>query len=363
MKITKIAITASLLALIILGCTPKAPAADTGPTGPAATMGSTTATAGSLATATTAPTATSTPPPEPTATSSTPWAGWATPAYVDPSTPVPFPVRNAGIPDGIDTYIALGSDKLPHRTSTNTDVIELVFVDKRSAPYHLSILSIPRDLYVFIPGYGMGRINTAYALGSDQAVFDTIEYNFGVRPKAMILGDMTAFIGFIDYLGGVDVKVTANVYDRCGDGTPVNYVAGTYHMSGQQALCYVRVREASSDYDRMRREQEVTLATMGAAIKSMATDPVGTASQIFDLYRNSVHTTFGLSDVPELALTAMKINRDSVSLYRFVPPIVTHWTKPTTGAWLLLPPPPSQIASLISFAAQGEMWPESTAGQ
>jgi len=361
MKIAKIGLLAALVAQIMIGCGPQAPQAVADSTGTATTAPIAPATLpNDNPTSAVAPT--STQAPIPTATSSIPWDGWPTPMYVDPSTPVPFPVRDAGVPSGIDAYIALGSDKLPHRTSLNTDVIELVFVDKREAPYRLSILSIPRDLYVFIPGHGMGRINSAYALGSDQAVLDTVEYNFGVRPKGLILGDMTAFIGFIDYLGGVDVKVTANVYDRCGDGSPVNYVAGTYHMDGQQALCYVRVREASSDYDRMRREQEVTLATMGTAIKSMATDPVGTATQIFDLYRNSVHTTFGLSDVPDLALAVMKINRDTVKLYRMVPPFVVHWTKPTTGAWLLLPPPPDQVAFLVSLSAQGQAWPEPTTG-
>ena len=116
------------------------------------------------------------------------------------------------IPKGIKTFMLLGSDYRP-QIGYRTDVILLVAVNTHKGS--ISLLSFPRDLWVYIPGWEMQRINTAQPHGGFELLGDTLEENFGFRPDNYAMVDFEGFQQIIDTLGGIEVKAEKAMTDRC----------------------------------------------------------------------------------------------------------------------------------------------------
>lgn len=167
--------------------------------------------------------------------------------------------------------LILGVDARPGEGMiTRTDTIILATVDP-DQPY-VGMLSIPRDLYVEIPGYGENRINAAHVLGeSEQEGYgidlaaQTVEQNFGVRVHRTLRLNFDGFVAIIDAAGGVTIDVpesfTDYEYPTPDYGTmTVSFDAGVQHMSGERALQYARIRHGSSDFVRADRQQQVIAA-------------------------------------------------------------------------------------------------------
>jgi len=126
----------------------------------------------------------------------------------------------------------------------------------------IHLFSLPRDLWVDIPGYYAQRLNVAHAVGGYQLLGDTLAYNFGFRPDHYAIAEFSAFKYVVDLLGGINVQVTERMEDQC-DFTPERWCVvepGLHEMDSHFALWYVRARLNSSDFDRTRRAQEVARA-------------------------------------------------------------------------------------------------------
>lgn len=148
--------------------------------------------------------------------------------------------------------LLLGTDDSPERGSVGrTDTIILTTVVPLK-PY-VGMLSIPRDLWVNVPGVGEQRINTAYFFAEadepgsgGRAALQTIHDNFGVPVRYYAVIHMSGLTSVIDALGGVDIDLESPL-----GGFP----AGTYHLNGADALNFVRERSSSDDFSRMVRTQ------------------------------------------------------------------------------------------------------------
>jgi LCP family protein required for cell wall assembly len=159
--------------------------------------------------------------------------------------------------------LLLGTDDSPERGSVGrTDTIILATVVPLK-PY-VGMLSIPRDLWVDIPGIGEQRINTAYFFaesneaGSGAGVaLQTIRENFGVPAGYYAVVHMIGLVSIIDVMGGVDLEL----------GTPIGgYPAGIHRLGGEEALSFVRERDSSDDFSRMVRAQLLIAAILKKAI-------------------------------------------------------------------------------------------------
>ena len=159
--------------------------------------------------------------------------------------------------------LLLGTDDSPGRGSVGrTDTIILTTVVPLK-PY-VGMLSIPRDLWVNVPGVGEQRINTAYfyaeasAAGSgSRAAMDTIRENFGIPVPYYAVIHMIGMTSVVDALGGVEITLDAPI-----GGFP----SGTHHLSGEQALIFVRERSSSDDFSRMLRTQILLSSIVRKAI-------------------------------------------------------------------------------------------------
>ena len=148
--------------------------------------------------------------------------------------------------------LLLGTDDSPERGSVGrTDTIILATVVPLK-PY-VGMLSIPRDLWVTVPGVGEQRINTAYFFAEanesgsgSQAALQTIRDNFGVPVRYYAVIQMAGLTSVVDALGGVDILL---------DSPVGGYAAGVHHLNGGEALSFVRERNSSDDFSRMVRAQ------------------------------------------------------------------------------------------------------------
>ena len=163
------------------------------------------------------------------------------------------------------TVLVLGLDRRGSEIP-RTDTILLTRIGPPGEPP--TVLSIPRDLWVQIPGRGEDRINTAYVWGElatgngASLAKKTVEEEFGVRVDRVAVVDFSCFQAAVDAAGGVSVEVPQRLVDDSyptndGGTTQIVFDPGRQTMNGARALEYVRTRMPDSDFGRIRRQQQV----------------------------------------------------------------------------------------------------------
>jgi LCP family protein required for cell wall assembly len=247
----------------------------------------------------------------------------AVPTLAPTPTPAPTepPVTGPLLPQRRFTILLLGSDndlKFPADAVLTQSMI-LVGIDPHSRT--VSMLSIPRDFWVQIPGYGPEKIDVAYELGGISLARTTVEKQFGVGVDYYAWVGLNGLVDVIDQLGGVDVTVLHPVLDDTYpddlDGSdPYRYhrlylPAGPQHLDGTTALEYVRSRhgDLQSDFGRSARQQQVLLA-----LRRMADDPgfVGRVPRLTNSLQESVRTDLSVAAIAQLALLARDMPDSSI---------------------------------------------------
>ena len=175
-------------------------------------------------------------------------------------------------PSHVDILI-LGVDSRPGEGFVSrTDTIMLLGID----PAHLrtSILSIPRDVFIEVPGFGQQRINTVNVLGEEQGqgrgvdlLIASLAQDFGIQIDRYARLQFSGFVELIDAVGGVTIDVERSIVDDSfpmpeGGVTTIRFDSGVQHMDGERALIYARTRHADDDYQRADRQQQVVSALM-----------------------------------------------------------------------------------------------------
>ncbi len=209
----------------------------------------------------------------------------------------------------------LGSDApAPHLG--RTDAIMLVFYHPRLG--RASLLSVPPDLYVYLPGFTLQRLNVAYALGGWPLVADTLAYNLGVRPQDFALVHLPDFVYLIDDLGGLELTILSPPPPMCGD-IPL----GTHLLSGDQVLCYLRVREGEAETERNARQQQVLEALF---LRLVQGGNLVRLPALYHTYRSSVETTLGLDDLLDAIPLALRLGDPGhLGFFRFSPQALTPY--------------------------------------
>jgi LCP family protein required for cell wall assembly len=164
------------------------------------------------------------------------------------------------------------------------------------------------------------RLNVAMQVGGFQTMADTFQSNFGVRPSYYVMTNFSGFMGIIDSMGGIDVKVEKSLYDTCdlpwanGAGMCGIDAPATVSMNGADALWYVRSRYSSSDFDRLRRAQEVLRAIF---VRLMSIDAISRAPEIYAIYQNNVQTNLTLDQILPLIPLAQGVMQDTGLMRRY----------------------------------------------
>jgi LCP family protein required for cell wall assembly len=202
-----------------------------------------------------------------------------------------------------------------------SDTMILISVDQgRKAA---SMLSIPRDLYVDIPGYGKNRINAAYLFGENNRqgggpplAKETIAKNFGIPVHYFAQVDFNGFRDIVDAIGGVTIDVKKPLIDAEFPTENYGYKrifipAGLQHMNGQTVLEYARSRHSDSDFGRNQRQQEVLLAIRerGVNLGLLTNDKLNSALQ------RAIKTDLKWDEILGLAQTAIGMDKNNIKSF------------------------------------------------
>lgn len=245
--------------------------------------------------------------------------------------------------------LLLGSDeRIDGAEPPRTDTMLLLTLDlgRNTA----GMISLPRDLWVPIPGYNLtSKINTAFAIGEQrryplggaQLAKDTVSSFIGQPVQYYVQADFNGFVRFIDEIGGVSVYVPQTIHDSeyptPDYGFQTFYLAaGQRILDGQTALKYARTRNMDSDYGRAARQQQLVQAIVDKVFSAnMLPTLIARAPQLVNSTWGSVRTDMPLTTAAELA---NYVRSNSFELSTLV--LDDRYGEETyseNGAWILLP--------------------------
>ena len=247
------------------------------------------------------------------------------PQPLDALTPTPRPL--CGGP-ALMTILAIGADSGSDYKYGLADVIRIARVDFVTPK--ISMLSMPRDLWVEIPGitepYGIthGKLNQAYFYGGPGMGYykgpgagpgllaRTLDLNFGLRVDHYGAVNMQTFVKIVDAVGGIDIYLPNDV-----DGRPIDdktedmgyFSAGQQQFNGDQALRFARIRKKYNDFTRMDHQNMVI-----CALKEKITRPavLPKIPQIIAAFQGAVLTDLSLEQIGQLACLAPRLKRENI---------------------------------------------------
>ncbi len=261
-----------------------------------------------------------------------------------PTPPLPIPKAVNPLEKDEDAIvIALLGNDVPWAQGGRTDSI--ILVSWQRVQGKVNIISLPRDLYVVIPGWRMERINLAlphghgtnYPGGGGGLLKDTILYNLGIPVDYYLRIGFSGFKTIVDKLGGVEIVVNCPIEDWrlrepdldpevAQNWEPFLLKPGVHQMDGELALWYVRSRHNSNDLDRGRRQQKVIRALVQ---KGQSKQALLQLPQIWHGFAEMFETDLQLTDALELATLVPRI--DSIDHLLFSQTQIRSWTVPHSG--------------------------------
>jgi polyisoprenyl-teichoic acid--peptidoglycan teichoic acid transferase len=283
-----------------------------------------------------------------------------TPGTTVPGTPTTMPTTTTTRPDpfaGLDriNVLLLGSDAGPDRDGLRTDTIIIVSVDPQTG--WTAMFSIPRNFTHFPvpPDHALAAVWPEGRWGDDRG-FDVAwrVYPYGLENPGLFEGpntggdaaktiyghllgldinyfamvDLHGFVDIVDALGGVDITVTRRIYDAeyphedgvDEDGNPITieieWLPGTHHMNGHEALAFARTRRQSDDWDRMGRQRCVLEALARQA------DPIRLLRELPTLVpavQRSVITDVPVRSFPDFIELLARVDTEEIVSVRFIP--------------------------------------------
>lgn len=255
------------------------------------------------------------------------------------------------------TVLVMGLDRRKGEgILTRTDTLLLASIDQRART--VSLLSIPRDLYVEIPGFRPGRINTAFVLGAQRGdaaegarlAMETVSRNLGVAINHYVLVDFDTVIRLIDELGGVTIEVPYAIDDPTfPDGNygydPLYIRAGVQEMDGVLALKYMRTRHQDNDFNRSKRQQQVILALRDRLLNGESGSLNERTGLLLNELRSGLYTSLSSNDLLGIAAAGVALASFEVRTAVLDYDYVSSYTTAGGGSVLLLRP--SEVGQLM----------------
>jgi polyisoprenyl-teichoic acid--peptidoglycan teichoic acid transferase len=191
----------------------------------------------------------------------------------------------AAINKNVISILAVGSDARPGEDFIHTrgDALQLVTINTKT--HAASIIGVPRDSWVDIPGHGVDKINASLYYGGPQLMGDTVGNLIGVHPKYVFVTRFQYFSAMVRWLGGIDIR---NPYFFSDDPLKrVGFKKGRIHLDGYDAMAYSRIRHTlpRGDFDRSAH-QEIVLKWIQAKVHANADKPGFIEHGVLDAMRH-----------------------------------------------------------------------------
>jgi LCP family protein required for cell wall assembly len=229
------------------------------------------------------------------------------------------------------TILILGIDRSFENTAIGRSDTNIL-LGVRPLPGTVSVLSIPRDLWVNIPGYGENRINAAHFFGeNDQAgtgpqlAVATIEDNFDLQVDHYVRIQLENFPQVVDAMGGVEIELETAM---------AGYPAGTHLLNGTEALAFVRDRAGTDDFFRMAQGQVFLKSFMRTLLNPSS---VSNLPGILIASLDTIDTDIPIWQLPRVAVAVLRSYlTDQIEFVIIQREMVMPWLTPA-GAQVLLP--------------------------
>ncbi|MDX1615435.1 MAG: LCP family protein [Candidatus Promineifilaceae bacterium] len=224
------------------------------------------------------------------------------------------------------TILLLGIDqRCDEEGPTRTDTMMVLTIDPVGKT--AAVLSLPRDLWVEIPGFGVDKINQAnfkgevsdYPGGGPALAVETVESALGVSIDYYATVNFDAFVRVVDEINGIDVIVSERIEDdtypdNCYGYDPFYLDAGNQHLDGQQALKYARTRATfGGDVDRAIRQQQVVMAVRDKILRlDMIPQLLAKAPQLWRIFQDNVQTNLTFNEAVQLGLLVQDIPAEDI---------------------------------------------------
>jgi LCP family protein required for cell wall assembly len=200
------------------------------------------------------------------------------------------------------TFVAMG---LTQRTTEPARTDTLLVIDIDPSHHKINMLSVPRDLWVDIPGYGQGKLAIAYEIGGPKLAAYTLERALSIPVDYTLAMTFRGFIKLVDAMGGVDVTVPQELKDPtypCLTGyayCPIDIKPGAQHMDGATALEFVRERHAFAQQDLARVQDQQAFSD---AVKRTLLSPSTWLRYpaILNAFKDGLITNLPLNDLPAI---------------------------------------------------------------
>jgi LCP family protein required for cell wall assembly len=223
--------------------------------------------------------------------------------------------------------LLLGTDRRCDETGPNhSDTLLLATIDPKSMT--ATLFSLPRDLWVEIPGFGVDRINQSfyfgqiyeYPGGGPALASETVESFLGVPVDYFVTVDFQSFEDAVNLIGGIVIDVPEsiddpNYPDNCYGYEPFSIEAGRQRLDGAAALKYARTRASlGGDVDRAGRQQAVLMAIRDQVLNlNQLPKLIAQASTLWRTFQENVKTNLSLEDALEIALLVQDIEADNIN--------------------------------------------------
>ncbi len=228
--------------------------------------------------------------------------------------------------EGRVNFLLMGVDqRCDEEGPTHTDSMMVATIDPLSKT--AAMLSLPRDLWVEIPDFGVDRINQAYYFGQIYEVpgggpalaVETVEAFLGIPIHYYVTVDFNAFVEVVDLIGGIVINVPEAIDDtsypdNCYGYDPFHIEAGQHRLDGATALKYARTRATfGGDVDRAARQQQVLMAARDQVAQvDMIPQLLVRAPQLWQTLQDNVRTNLTLEESLQLALLAQDIDPQNI---------------------------------------------------
>lgn len=268
-------------------------------------------------------------------------------------TPVPVIVGPAFNWSQTENYLILGTDHRPGWTNWRTDVVMVVGVDR--ANNRAAVFSIPRDLYVQIPGYGWGRINQVDYLGEranpgggPALVSQVLEKTLGISTNHWVRVRMDGFIDLVNAVGGVTVHLDCPFYEPIFNlsTNSWDYFAlppGDVWLDGDMAYWFVRLRYRESDIGRNQRQREFLWALRNQVVQ---TNLLIRFPQLYAAFQNMLTTDMNPFEILDMLTWGIQLDAANVRASGLALADLQSYTTPQ-GASVLRIGDPTRVRAAV----------------
>lgn len=267
---------------------------------------------------------------------------------------LPAPIGPAFNWSQTENFLLLGTDHRPGWTSWRTDVVMVVGIDRANA--RAAVFSIPRDLYVQIPGYGWGRINQVDNIGEKASpggggpalLSQVLANTLGISTKHYVRVRMDGFVDLVDAVGGVTVRLDCPFYEPIFNLTTNRWdyfalPAGDVWLDGESAYWFVRLRYRESDIGRNQRQREFL---WGLRNQMLRTNLLANFFPLYNAFQNMVATDLNPLEILDLLTWGIQLDPASVRASGLTLYDLQNYTTPE-GASVLRIANPARVRSVV----------------